>query len=117
LDLITPPLDEQLGVFSALANHPSSRVVVVEGASHFSPIRVGEPMAEQQNDDLFQLGEELVGMDPISVQAVIGVEIVDFLEAVAAGASGTESQHFRRGDVRWHQLNAETAAELSARHQ
>ena len=117
LDLITPPLDEQLGVFSALANHPSSRVVVVEGASHFSPIRVGEPMAVQQNDDLFQLGEELVGMDPISVQAVIGVEIIDFLEAVAAGASGTESQHFRRGDVRWHRLNAETAADLSARHQ
>ena len=117
LDLITPPLDEQVGVFSALASHPTSRVVVVEGASHFSPIRVGEPMAAKRNDDLFQLGEELVGMDPISVQAVIGFEVINFLESVASGASATDSQHFRRGDVRWHRLNRQAAADLSARHQ
>ena len=117
LDLITPPLDEQVGVFSALASHPASRVVVVEGASHFSPIRVGEPTAAQQNDDLFQLGEELVGMDPVSVQAVIGFEVIDFLEAVAKGASARESQHFRSGDLRWHRLNRQAAEDLSSRHQ
>ena len=91
--------------FSALASHPTSRVVVVEGASHFSPIRVGEPMAAERNDDLFQLGEELVGMDPISVQAVIGFEAINFLESVSSGASATESQHFRHGELRWHRLN------------
>lgn len=117
LDLITPPLDEQVGVFSALASHPASRVVVVEGASHFSPIRVGEPTAAEQDDDLFQLGEELVGMDPISVQAVIGFEVIDFLEAVARGDSAMESQRFRGGDVRWHRLNRQAAEDLSVKHQ
>ena len=117
LDLITPPLDEQVGVFSALASHPASRVVVVEGGSHFSAIRVGEPMAAEQNDDLFQLGEELVGMDPIGVQVVISFEVIDFLEAVAKGVAATESQHFRRGDVRWHRLNRQAAEDLSSRHQ
>ena len=37
LDLITPPLSEQVGLLRALPFHPDSRAVLVEGASHFSP--------------------------------------------------------------------------------
>ena len=40
LDLITPPLSEQLAVFGQ-QRQGRSRLVVVEGGSHFSPVRVG----------------------------------------------------------------------------
>ena len=68
LDLITPPLDEQVALLAGLAQHPASRVVVVEGASHFSPIRVDGQGSASEGDDLFRLGEELVGVNPLSVQ-------------------------------------------------
>jgi len=38
-DLITPLMNEQFRVFSALYN-PSNRFLIIEGASHFSPIRI-----------------------------------------------------------------------------
>ena len=119
LDLITPPLDEQVALFSALASHPSSRVVVVEGASHFSPIRVGEPSAVGAGDDLFQLGEDLVGVNPFTVQAVIGAELIHFLETLSAESSAPEidSRHLSNQEVRWHRLNRSLSTELVDRHQ
>ena len=41
LDLITPPLEEQLQLFLP-AGHAHSRLVLVEGGSHFSPVRMVE---------------------------------------------------------------------------
>ena len=119
LDLITPPLDEQVALFSALASHPSSRVVVVEGASHFSPIRVGDPSAVGAGDDLFQLGEDLVGVNPFTVQAVIGAELIHFLETLSAESSAPEidSRHLSNQEVRWHRLNRSLSTELVDRHQ
>ena len=63
LDLITPPLNEQLDLLDALGSHPASRAVIVEGASHF-PIRVEDNRGGQAND-LFKLSEELVGVQPL----------------------------------------------------
>ena len=119
LDLITPPLDEQVALFSALASHPSSRVVVVEGASHFSPIRVGEPSAVGAGDDLFQLGEDLVGVNPLTVQAVIGAELIHFLETLSAESSvaNVDSRHLSNQEVRWHRLNRSLSTQLVDRHQ
>jgi predicted dienelactone hydrolase len=119
LDLITPPLDEQVALFSALASHPNSRVVVVEGASHFSPIRVGSPSAAGAGDDLFQLGEDLVGVNPFTVQAIIGAELIDFLETLSVMGSGPDmdSKHLSHQDVRWHRLNRSLSTELVDRHQ
>ena len=39
-DLITPALNEQLGLLLSTKSNSFSRVLLVEGASHFSPIRV-----------------------------------------------------------------------------
>ena len=64
LDLITPPIDEQLGLLASLGRHPSSRALIVEGASHFSAIRIASPSDAERAEDLFQLGEELVGVQP-----------------------------------------------------
>ena len=102
LDLITPPINEQLELLLATAPKSGSAAVLVQGASHFSPIRVeskpkeskptvvadGRPQQGQsggKNNDLFQLGEELVGVQPLQVQALLGQEIVQFLERVDRG--------------------------------
>ena len=117
LDLITPPLDEQIGLLASLGQHPSSRVVVIEGASHFSPIRVGEFQVGTRDDDLFQLGEDLVGVNPLSVQRVIAHEIVVFLSSLSATSVVSVDEHWSDGDVRWHRLTVEGAMTLYRRYQ
>ena len=77
LDLITPPLSEQLGVFGN-QQHPRSRLVLVEGGSHFSPVRVSTP-----GTAVFQLGDDLVGVDPVKVQAMLLLLTAEFLESLS----------------------------------
>ena len=64
LDLVTPPLREQLELFLPEAN-PRNRLALVDGASHFSPVRI-----RPGSQALFQLGEELVGLAPERVQGM-----------------------------------------------
>ena len=74
LDLITPPVSEQLRLFVPEAN-PSSRLVLLEGASHFSPVKI----ESGQQQPLFKLGEDLVGVDPGRVQGLILSVTSEFL--------------------------------------
>jgi hypothetical protein len=113
LDLITPPLDEQIPLLRGLGHHPLSRVVVVEGASHFSPIRIESQGGSLQGDDLFQLGEELVGVNPLTVQTLIAQEIIRFLEQLEAKSSTAAVGHFDAGTTRWHRLNRSAANQLT----
>ena len=119
LDLITPPLQEQLELLLATAPQPGSAAVLVEGASHFSPIRVEGQDGDGKGDDLFQLGEELVGVQPLEVQALLAGEIVDFLErleanALASGRLAAASGHLHRqvGNLHLHRIDASAAAGL-----
>ncbi len=113
LDLITPPLDEQIPLLRGLGHHPLSRVVVVEGASHFSPIRIESQGGSLQGDDLFQLGEELVGVNPLTVQTLIAQEIIRFLEQLEAKTSTAAVGHFDAGTTRWHRLDRSAANQLT----
>ena len=65
LDLITPPIAEQLPAFLHSA-HSRSRLVLVQGASHFSPVRL-----DRDGKALFRLGDQLVGIDPLRVQSLL----------------------------------------------
>ena len=75
LDLVTPPVQEQLALLASSV-HPRSRLVLVDGASHFSPVRL-------VNDEqaLFRLGEELVGEQPERVQELLLLLTLEFLES------------------------------------
>ena len=64
-DLITPLMNEQFRVFSAL-NNPSNRFLIIEGASHFSPIRINK--SYEENNDVFKINESFIGSEPILVQ-------------------------------------------------
>ena len=114
LDLITPPLDEQLPLLAGLAEHPDSRVVVVEGASHFSPIRVDGQGKASEGDDLFQLGEELVGVNPLSVQRVIAHEVIRFLDTLSSESPRNDAVHLIEASskTRWHRLGRRPALHL-----
>ncbi|MGC6483974.1 MAG: alpha/beta hydrolase [Synechococcus sp.] len=118
LDLITPPLQEQLELLLATAPHPKSQVVLVEGASHFSPIRVEDQLRSSPNNDLFQLGEELVGAQPQQVQVLLGEEITGFLQRLMPGREGPTPQadhafvHRQAGNLHLHRINAEGAKQL-----
>ena len=77
LDLVTPPLEEQLRLFLPAGN-PANRLVLVEGGSHFSPVRMAE-----QNEAVLRLGKELVGVDPATAQNLllsVGTEFLHTLE-------------------------------------
>jgi predicted dienelactone hydrolase len=76
LDLVTPPVQEQLAVFAG-ARHPRSRLVLVEGASHFSPVRI-----DNRGEVLFRLGNELVGIEPLKVQALLLNFTTEFLQGL-----------------------------------
>jgi predicted dienelactone hydrolase len=76
LDLITPPVSEQLPPFTQATN-PRSRLVLVQGGSHFSPVRVS-----QQGAALFRLGDELVGIEPQRVQNLLLNLTTEFLQGL-----------------------------------
>jgi predicted dienelactone hydrolase len=73
LDLVTPPVQEQLQLFRGV-RHPSSRLVLVEGGSHFSPVRLGG-----EEEALFRFGEEFVGVEPRRVQDLLLSLTLEFL--------------------------------------
>ena len=76
LDLITPPGPEQLRPFLETP-HPHSRLALIDGASHFSPIRVAA-----EEEVLFGIGEALVGVDPPRIQHAISQLTTDFISGL-----------------------------------
>ena len=64
-DLITPLLGEQFKVFLS-ANNSVNRFLIIEGASHFSPIRIENNL--EGNNDIFKIRGNFIGSDPKSVQ-------------------------------------------------
>ena len=84
-DLITPALSEQLGLLQSTEPNKLSRTLLIEGASHFSPIRVKGQVKNSSSQDLFQLGEAFVGEKPLLVQSLLGTQIIRFLEGFESG--------------------------------
>lgn len=106
LDLITPPLSEQLRLFLPDPN-PRSRLVLLEGASHFSPVRM-QPSSEAP---LFKFGEEWVGVDPARVQNLILSLSSEFLWGLDQGGVKRDLPPQRRdlGGVSAYVLDHELA--------
>ena len=90
LDLVTPPLEEQLGLFLRDPN-PRSRLVLVQGGSHFSPIHVADG-----NTALFRLGDDLVGVAPAVVQELLLQLTSEFLSGLASPEQPTPPPPQRR---------------------
>jgi predicted dienelactone hydrolase len=104
LDLVTPPIAEQLALFLPVG-HDRSRLVLVDGGSHFSPVRVS---AREQA--LLQLGTELVGAPPESVQALLHQLTAAFLASIAPPpAQGLPPQRLEVKGVKAYVMDGPTA--------
>ena len=104
-DLVTPSISEQLGLLLSLNSHPFSRVLLIEGASHFSPIRVQGHMNDSEGKDLFNLGESIVGYHPLSVQSLLAFEIINFLEKLEEKKSISSKTNLIKGELKFHILD------------
>jgi predicted dienelactone hydrolase len=102
LDLITPPLDEQLALFLPQGD-PRSRLVMVEGGSHFSPVRMSDP-----EEALFRIGSDLVGVSPENVQQMLLSVTGTFLEGLDRPLP-LAPQRLQEGGVVVHVLDPRTA--------
>ncbi len=104
-DLVTPSISEQLGLLLALSSSPFSRVLLIEGASHFSPIRVDGQMHQSEGKDLFNLGESIVGYHPLSVQSLLAFEIIGFLEKLEEKKALPSQTNLTKGELKFHILD------------
>ena len=109
-DLITPLMNEQFIVFSAL-NNPANRFLVIEGASHFSPIRLNN--SYEENNDLFKISEPFIGSNPIQVQNLSLKFIVKFLKNIKDQEIPKVIKNQREMGLDFHYLDLETIKELS----
>lgn len=95
LDLITPPISEQLDPFIESAN-PRSRLVLVQGASHFSPVRLSRP-----GSPLFRFGDGLVGIEPRRVQGLLLQLTSEFLLSLSQSQLLSPQQREQDGITAW----------------
>ncbi len=104
-DLITPALSEQLSLHLALEPNSLNRTLLIEGASHFSPIRVEGQVSNAAGEDLFQLGESFVGFQPLKVQNLLAQEIIRYLDAFEGGKSLDVFIGRNKNDLYFHLLD------------
>jgi len=109
-DLITPLINEQFRVFSAL-NNPSNRFLIIEGASHFSPIRINN--SYEENNDVFKINESFIGSDPILVQDLSSKFIVEFIKNIKNKQIPSVIKNQRENGLDFHFLDLETINEVS----
>jgi len=109
-DLITPLVNEQFRVFSAL-NNPLNRFLIIQGASHFSPIRINK--SYEENNDLFKISESFIGSKPILVQDLSTKFIVEFLKNIKDQKIPNVVKNQRDLGLDFHLLDLETIKEIS----
>ena len=82
-DLITPLKSEQFKLFLANESNILNRFLIVEGASHFSPIRViNEKLNPLNSNDVFKIQENLIGINPYEFQNLSLKIIIKFLNGL-----------------------------------
>ncbi len=104
-DLVTPAIYEQLGLLLATKKNKYSRVLLIEGASHFSPIRVKDQLNKSLGEDVFKLDETLVGVEPISVQNLLASEITRFLINLEKENALEPEINMQRNNISFHLLD------------
>jgi len=103
-------MNEQFRVFSAL-NNPTNRFLIIEGASHFSPIRINNSFGE--NNDVFKISESFIGSDPKLVQDLYKKFIVEFLKKIKDQKIPNVVKNQRDMGLDFHLLDLETIKEIS----
>ena len=109
-DLITPLVNEQFKVFSAL-NNPLNKFLIIEGASHFSPIRINKSF--QENNDVFKVNDSFIGSNPFLVQELSSKFIVEFIKNIKSQEILSVIKNQTNMGLDFHLLDLETIKEIS----
>ena len=109
-DLITPLINEQFKVFLS-TNNSSNRFLIIEGASHFSPIRIDNDNSEYK--DIFKIRKPFIGSNPISVQDLSLKIAVEFINKVNKEKSLETITNQRELNLDYHILDRKTIKEIS----
>ena len=109
-DLITPLIGEQFKVFLS-TNNALNRFLVIEGASHFSPIRIEEN--DLKNEDIFNINDSFIGANPISVQDLSLKVAVDFISKIKNKESLKIISNQDYLNIEFHILDKKIISEIS----
>ena len=112
-DLITPLTSEQFKLFLSTTSNPLNRFLIIEGASHFSPIRINEDNSENlEVIDIFKIDNSFIGSNPILVQNLSLKVIVEFLENLKNNESIKISKNQTESNLNFHILDRNTLKEI-----
>ena len=78
-DLITPLSSEQFKLFLSTSANIRSRFLIIEGASHFSPIKILNEFDQEIGEDIFKINKSFIGVNPEDVQRLSMAIIIEFL--------------------------------------
>ena len=108
-DLITPLISEQFKVFLSTTNNPLNRFLIIEGSSHFSPIRINDKYSENiENNDIFKINKSFIGSNPYSFQNLSLKVIVEFLENIKNNESIKVIKNQTESNLDFHLLDRKT---------
>ena len=112
-DLITPLISEQFSVFLSTTPNPLNRFLIIEGASHFSPIRISNSYSEDpESNDIFKINKSFIGTNPNSVQNLSLKVIVEFLENLKNKESINIIKNQSEDNLDFHILDRKTLKEI-----
>ena len=86
--------------------------MIIEGASHFSPIRVDDQQDQLKESDIYQLDDALVGSHPSSVQSLLAKEIIRFLENLEEGKTLPVGTNKEKVNLKYHILDRRTISNI-----
>ena len=113
-DLITPLISEQFKLFLSTYPNPLNRFLIIEGASHFSPIRINKDSSEGvDSNDIFKINKSLIGSNPASVQNLSLIVIFEFLENIKKEEPIKIIKNQKENNLDFHILDRNTLREIS----
>ena len=113
-DLITPLISEQFKVFLSTNSNSLNRFLIIEGASHFSPIRINNNFSEDiESNDIFQINKAFIGSNPKLVQNLSLKIIVEFLENLKNNKSINVMKNQTESDLDFHIFDRKTLKEVT----
>ena len=112
-DLITPLISEQFRLFLSTNSNPLNRFLIIEGASHFSPIRINDDYSKDlESKDIFRINKSFIGSNPNSVQNLSLKVIVEFLENLENKESIRIIKNQTDSNLDFHILDRKTLKEI-----
>ena len=113
-DLVTPLVSEQFGVFLSAESNPLNRFLIIEGASHFSPIRINKNNSENmETDNIFKINKSFIGSNPYAIQNLSLKVILKFLENLKKNEIIKVIQNQKEDNLEFHILDRKKIKDIS----